>query len=98
MVAACRLSYSMACGILFPRPGIEPESPALQGEFLTTGLPEKSLSVSFCLSFLVMYCLPVEKLGYMMYMVFHSTDLVDCFPLVHFELFPFPLYFLAVGR
>ena len=45
-----------------------------------------------------MYCLPVEKLGYMMYMVFHSTDLVDCFPLVHFELFPFPLYFLAVGR
>ena len=32
----------MACGMLFPRPGIEPMSPALAGGFLTTGLPGKS--------------------------------------------------------
>ena len=31
-----------ACGILAPQPGIEPESPALQGEVLTTGPPRKS--------------------------------------------------------
>ena len=27
----------MACGILVPRPGIQPTSPALAGGFLTTG-------------------------------------------------------------
>ena len=32
------------CGILAPRPGIEPASPALEGEVLTTGPPGKSLS------------------------------------------------------
>ena len=32
-----------ACGILAPRPGIEPAPPALEGEVLTTGLPGKSL-------------------------------------------------------
>ena len=31
-----------ARGILAPRPGIEPTSPALEGEVLTTGLPGKS--------------------------------------------------------
>ncbi len=31
-----------ACGILVPRPGIEPTSPALEGEVLTTGPPAKS--------------------------------------------------------
>ena len=36
-------SHHMACGILFPRPGIEPASPALQDGFLTTGPPGKSL-------------------------------------------------------
>ena len=30
-----------ACGILTPRPGIEPAPPALEGEVLTTGLPGK---------------------------------------------------------
>ena len=30
------LSCSTACGTLAPRPGTEPGSPALQGEFLTT--------------------------------------------------------------
>ena len=32
-----------ACGILAPRPGIEPSPPALEGEVLTTGPPGKSL-------------------------------------------------------
>ena len=32
-----------ACGILVPRPGIEPTPPALEGEVLTTGKPGKSL-------------------------------------------------------
>ena len=31
----------MACGILVPQPRIEPESPALQGRFLTPGPPGK---------------------------------------------------------
>ena len=29
-------------GILAPEPGIEPVSPALEGEFITTGLPGES--------------------------------------------------------
>ena len=32
-----------ACGILAPRPGIEPTSPSLEGRFLTTGPRGKSL-------------------------------------------------------
>ena len=35
--------HCKAYGILVPRPGIESTPPALQGELLTTGLPEKSL-------------------------------------------------------
>ena len=31
-----------ACGILAPQPGIEPATPALEGEVLTTGLPGTS--------------------------------------------------------
>ena len=38
-----RLSYSAACGILVPVPGIEFESPVLEGGLLTTGLPGKPL-------------------------------------------------------
>ena len=34
-------------GILVPRPGIEPEPPALEGEVLTTGQPGKSLLIRF---------------------------------------------------
>ena len=37
-----RLSFSMACGILLPPPGVEPSFPALQGRFLTTGPAGKS--------------------------------------------------------
>ena len=36
-----------ACGILAPRPEIEPASPAPEGEVLTTGLPGNSLDVYF---------------------------------------------------
>ena len=35
--AVCTFSCAAACGILVPRPGIEPLSPALQDGFLTTG-------------------------------------------------------------
>ena len=34
-----------ACGILAPRPGIEPSPSALEGEVLTTGPPGKSLVI-----------------------------------------------------
>ena len=37
-------SCSVACGILVPWPGIEPASCAMQGKFLTTGTPGKSLA------------------------------------------------------
>ena len=43
LVAARGLSCPAACGILVPQPGMEPTSPALEGGFLTTGPPEKSL-------------------------------------------------------
>ena len=43
-VLARGLSFSMACRILVPWPGIEPMSPALQGRFSTTELPGKSQS------------------------------------------------------
>ena len=43
VVEACGLSCSAACGILDPRQGIELVSPALEGRFLTTGPPGKSL-------------------------------------------------------
>ena len=39
---ACGLSCPAACGILVPRPGMEPASPALEGGFFTTGPPGKS--------------------------------------------------------
>ena len=50
LVEARELSCPKACGILFPRPGIE--SPSLEGGFFTTGPPGKSLlSVSAPLRF-----------------------------------------------
>ena len=36
-----------ACGILAPWPGIEPSTPALEGEALTTGPPPKSRTWAF---------------------------------------------------
>ena len=49
-VVADRLRGLSACGILLPWPGIKLASPALEGTFLTTGPPGKSLwcpSISF---------------------------------------------------
>ena len=47
VVEACGLRCSEACGILVPRPRIEPESPALEGRFLITGPPGESLLPCF---------------------------------------------------
>ena len=35
VVAALELSCSVACGILVPRPGVKPMSPALEGGLLS---------------------------------------------------------------
>ena len=43
VVAELRISCPEAGGILVPQPGMEPAYPALEGEFLTTGPPGKSL-------------------------------------------------------
>ena len=42
VAAVHELSCSELYGVIVPLPGIKPESPALQGKFLTTGLPGKS--------------------------------------------------------
>ena len=42
LVAVCGLSSATAYGILVPQPGIKLMSPALEGGFLTMGLPGKS--------------------------------------------------------
>ena len=49
VVVACGLNCYTVCGLLVPRLGIEPESPALQGGILTTGLLEKSQDLSICI-------------------------------------------------
>jgi len=43
VVVVWGFSCPAARGILVPRPGIEPMSPSLEGGFLTTGPPRKSL-------------------------------------------------------
>ena len=43
VLVALGLSCLMACGILAPRPGIEPAFPALENRFLTIGPLEKCL-------------------------------------------------------
>ena len=49
LVVAHRLSCSEACEILVPRLGIELMYPVLQGGFLTSGPPGKSMPLHFCL-------------------------------------------------
>ena len=39
------LSCSTTCGVLVPRPGVESVSPTLQGRFLTTGPPGKTIKI-----------------------------------------------------
>ena len=53
----------VACGILIPRPGLKPTSPALEGRFLTPGLSLASTgppgkSPVLLISFLSVVCLP----------------------------------------
>ena len=48
VVATLKLSFNEACGVLAPRPGIDPEFPALQEGFLTTGPPEVPFSLCVC--------------------------------------------------
>ena len=50
------ISCSSTCGILVPQPGIKPVSPALQGRFLTTGPPGKSLIHIVVQQTLTQYC------------------------------------------
>ena len=40
VLAVSGLRCPVACGVLVPRPGIEPVPPALEGRFLTTGPPK----------------------------------------------------------
>ena len=49
------LSCPVAWEILVPQPGIEPMSPALEGGFIATGSPGKSLKVYFFLFILEGY-------------------------------------------
>ena len=52
VLAASGLSCPIVCGILVPRPGIKPTSPALEGRFSTTGPGGKYLLLCSLLSFL----------------------------------------------
>ena len=47
VLTARSLSCPVTSGILVPGPGIEPVSPALEGGFLSTGIPGKSLDASY---------------------------------------------------
>ena len=68
------LSCSMACGILVPRPGIEPMSSALQGGFSTTGYQWKSPCANFCVEICFQFSLPVEMLGRMVTLFIHLKN------------------------
>ena len=50
VVAVHRRGCPETCGILDPRPGIEPRFPALEGGFLTAGPPAQSLFRLVCFS------------------------------------------------
>ena len=47
LAVVCELSCPTTCGIIVPQSGIEPTSPGLQGEFLTTEPPGKSWAFVF---------------------------------------------------
>ena len=61
-VVVCRLSCSVACGMLVPPAGIKPESPALEGRFSTTGPAGKSQACSFLLQsfWIIVFALPPQ--------------------------------------
>ena len=62
VVVAHGLSCPAACGILVPRAGMEPASPALEGEFFTTGPRVKSLDllILFYLLFILRFFFDVD--------------------------------------
>ena len=49
-----------ACGILDPRPGIQPTPPALEGKVSTTGTPGKSQKIQY-FKMLIFSNLPIEQ-------------------------------------
>ena len=53
VAVVCRFSCPAACGILVPWSEIQPAFPALEGGFLTTGPPGKSLWAFFFFFFLI---------------------------------------------
>ena len=59
------------CGILVPRPGIEPVSPVLQSRFLTTGPPGKPHIFSYC--FLTIFTVLVQLLSLVQLFAISST-------------------------
>ena len=64
VVAAHGLSCTAACGILVPRPGIEPVSPALEGGFFTTAPPGKSQVV------ILIFLCPSPKTGLRLWLLY----------------------------
>ena len=72
-----KLSCPMECGVLVPRPGIEPASPALAGRFLTAGPPGKSLFWSFLIliKFKLVGALPIPLIGVKINTTFWETNI-----------------------
>ena len=63
----CRFSCPVECGVLVPQPRIELMSPALEGGFLTTGLPGKSQIYALNSNFLCSCCPAVECNSFLSY-------------------------------
>ena len=95
-VVACRLSCLAACGILVPRPQVEPVSPALEWRFLATGPPGKSPAhYCFSLANFPILCTPAQyhlcKKPFLFFQVFSFFPvflccLVPTSPSLHSEL------------
>lgn len=58
------LRYPSACGIFISQLGIEPASPTLEGQFLTTRVPEKSQRSLFLSAALVLMLCPPCAVSY----------------------------------
>ena len=78
VVVVCRLSCSIACGIFVPLPGFEPISPTLQGRFLTTGPPRKSILLGSLTNDDTNTCIIVTLLYFLQGQTF--THITQCKP------------------